>query len=43
MNRTTVPDMTGHVRLTRPDSTGRTLSLYRECLSGRPVSGPEDV
>jgi hypothetical protein len=41
-HRTTVRDTTGHVRSTLMDQTGRTLSLYRECLSGGPVSGPEE-
>lgn len=38
--RTTVPDTSGHVRLTLPDSTGRTDKTCNVCLSGRQVSGP---
>jgi hypothetical protein len=40
-NRTTVPDTSGHVRLTQPDSTGRTDKTCNVCLSGRQVSCPE--
>ncbi len=43
MNRTTVPDTFGHVRLTLPDSTGRTGQPLKGCLSGCPVSGCRSV